>query len=52
MVGFWADNGGELRNSRMEEFVNKKGIKIEFTPAFLLWLNGIHDRILTIVMLL
>ena len=22
-VGFWCDNGGEFRNSKMEEFVNK-----------------------------
>ena len=33
-VGFWADNGGKFKNHKMEEFVNKLGIKIEFTPAF------------------
>ena len=24
-VRFWCDNGGEFRNSKMEEFVNKLG---------------------------
>ena len=24
-VGFWADNGGEFKNSKMEEFVTKLG---------------------------
>ena len=33
-VGFWVDNRGEFRNMKMEEFVNKLGIKIDFTPAF------------------
>lgn len=33
-VGFWADNGGEFKTLKMEDIVNKLGIKIEFTPAF------------------
>ena len=33
-VGFRADIGGEFRNQKMEEYVNKLGIKIDFTPAF------------------
>ena len=28
----------------MEEFINKLGIKIEFTPEFSPWLNGINER--------
>ena len=43
-VGFWADNGGEFNNSKMEEFVNKLGIKIEFTLAFSQWSNWINER--------
>ena len=43
-VGFWADNGGEFKKSKIEEFINKLGIKIEFTPAFLLWSNSINER--------
>ena len=31
-VRFFADNGGEFRNYKMEEFVSKIGIKIEFSP--------------------
>ena len=43
-VGFWSDNGGEFRNSKMEEFVNKLGIKIKFTPAFSPWSNRVNER--------
>ena len=28
----------------MEEFVNKLGIKIEFTPAYYPWSNGVNER--------
>ena len=28
----------------MEEFVNKLGIKIDFTPAFSPWLTGMNER--------
>ena len=44
MVGFWADNGGEFRNMKMEDFVNKVGIKIDFTPVFSPWSNGVNER--------
>ena len=27
----------------MQEFVNKLGVKIEFTPSFLSWLSGINE---------
>ena len=50
MVGFWSDNGGEFRNSKMEEFVNKLGIKIQFTPAFSPWSNGLTKETTIIVM--
>ena len=43
-TGFWAYNGGEFRNMKMEEFVNKVGIKIDFTPAFSPWSNGVNER--------
>ena len=33
-IGFWSDNEGEFRNSKMEEFVNKLGVTIEFTLVF------------------
>ena len=44
MVGFWADNGGEFKNQKIEEFVNKLGIKIEFTLAFSPLSNGVNER--------
>ena len=43
-VGFWCDNGGEFRNSKMEEFVNKLGLEIKFTPAYSPWSNGVNER--------
>ena len=43
-VGFWCNNGGEFRNYKMEEFVNKLGLKIEFTPAYSPWSNGTNER--------
>ena len=43
-AGFWCDNGGEFRNSKMEEYVNKLGIKIKFIPAYLPWSNGVNER--------
>ena len=43
-VGFWADNGGKFKNHKMKEFVNKLGIKIEFTLAFSPWSNGVNER--------
>ena len=38
-VGFWVDNGGEFRNMKMEEFVNKFGFKIGLHQLFPLGLT-------------
>ena len=43
-VGFSLDNGGEFRDSKMEEFVNKLGIKIKFMPAYSPWSKGNNKR--------
>ena len=43
-VGFWCDNRGEFRNMKMEEFVNKLGLTIEFTPSYSPWSNGVNKR--------
>ena len=43
-VRFYADNGGEFRNYKMEEFVSKIGIKIEFSPSYSPWSNGLNER--------
>merc|ERR1711867_336474 len=33
-----------LRNYKMEEFVRKIGIKIEFSPSYSPWSNGLNER--------
>merc|ERR1712074_48942 len=43
-IGWWSDNGGEFRNAKMEEFVNKLGLTINFTPSYSPWSNGIKER--------
>ena len=43
-IGFYVDNGGEFRNYKMEEFVSKLGIKIEFSPSYSPWSNGLNER--------
>merc|ERR1712237_112131 len=43
-TGWWCDNGGEFRNAKMEEFVNKSGLTINFTPSYSPWSNGINER--------
>merc|ERR1712030_98948 len=43
-IGFWSDNSGEFMNAKMEEFVNKLGLKIKFTPSYSPWSNGINER--------
>ena len=43
-VVFYADNGGEFRNDKMEEFVSKLGMKIEFSPSYSPWSNGLNER--------
>merc|ERR1712030_13939 len=43
-VGWWSDNGGEFRNSKMEEYVAKMGLTINFTPSYSPWSNGINKR--------
>ena len=42
--GFYADNGGVFYNFKMEEFVSKFQIKIEFSQSYLPWSNGLNER--------
>ena len=44
LVGFYTHNGGEFINYKIEEFVSKLGIKIEFSPSYSPWLNGLNER--------
>ena len=41
-VGLWADIGGEFRNYKMEQFMNKLGFKMNFDLAYLPLLNGVN----------
>merc|ERR1711984_33400 len=43
-IGWWSHNGGEFRNSKMEEYVAKLGLTINFTPSYSPWSNGINER--------
>ena len=43
-VGFYADNGGKLKNYKMEEFTNNLSLKDKFGPAFSPRSNIINDR--------
>ena len=38
------DNGREFRNVKMEEFVNKLGIKIDLPLPFSPWSNRVNER--------
>ena len=43
-VGFFADNGGEFVNIKMDELVSKLGLTIQFGPAYSPWSSGINER--------
>ena len=40
---FYVDIGGEFRNYKMEEFVCKLGINIEFSPSYSPCSNGLNE---------
>ena len=43
-VFFHANNRGEFKNHEMEEFSNKLGLNVEFSPAYSPWSSGINER--------
>ena len=43
-VGFYADNGTEFKNIKMDKFISKLGISISYGPAYNPWSNGINER--------
>ena len=43
-VGYYANNGTEFKNVKMDELVSKLGISISYSPAYSPWLNGINER--------
>ena len=42
--GYWADNGGEFANVKMDELCSKLNMKIKFGPSYSPWSNGINER--------
>ena len=44
MVGYYADNGTEFRNIKMDEWVSKLGIRNHYGPAYSPWSNGMNER--------
>merc|ERR1712240_478950 len=43
-VGFYADNGTEFKNVKMDELISKLGISICYGPVYSPWSNGINER--------
>ena len=43
-IGYYADNGTEFKNVKMDELVSKLGISINYGPAYSPWSNGINER--------
>ena len=43
-TGYYADNGTEFKNIKMDELVSKLGISISYGPAYSPWSNGINER--------
>ena len=41
---FFADNGGEFANVKLNEVTSKLGLTVMFGPAFSPWSNGINER--------
>ena len=43
-IGYYADNGTEFKNIKIDELVSKLGISISYGPAYSPWSNGINER--------
>merc|ERR1712115_501472 len=43
-IGYYADNGREFKNIKMDELVSKLGINISYGPAYSPWSKGISER--------
>ena len=43
-IGYYADNGREFKNIKMDKLVSKLGISISYGPAYSPWSNGINER--------
>ena len=41
--GFFADNGGEFANIKLDELTSKLGLTVKFGPSYSPWSNGINE---------
>ena len=42
--GFFADNGGEFANIKLDKLKSKLGLTVKFGPSYSPWSNGINKR--------
>ena len=42
--GFFADNGGEFANIKLDELTSTLGLTVKFGPSYSSWSNGINER--------
>ena len=42
--GFFADNGGEFANIKLDEMTSKLGLTVKFGLSYSPWSNGINER--------
>ena len=42
--GFFADNGGEFANIKLDELTNKLGLLVKFGPSYSPWCNGLNEQ--------
>ena len=43
-VGFFADNGREFANVKLDKLTSKLGLMVKFGPTYSLWSNGLNER--------
>ena len=41
---FFADNGGEFANIKLDELTSKLGLTVKFGPSYSPWSNGLNER--------
>ena len=42
--GFFADNGGEFANIKLDEMTSKLGLRVRFGPSYSPWSNGLNEH--------
>ena len=41
--GFFADNGGEFANIKLDKLTSKLGLSVKFGPSYSPWSNGLNE---------